>query len=82
MYNFRSYKNCFCSLDKVSDNLTKVCSGDSGGPLVIEEENEWRLIGMTSWGSSRCQVDGFPQAWANAQDPSFNNWIRETADLQ
>ena len=59
-----------------------VCSGDSGGPLVMQEDNEWKLLGMTSWGSSRCQVDGFPQAWANAQDPGFNNWMKETAELE
>ena len=59
-----------------------VCSGDSGGPLVMQEDGEWKLLGMTSWGSSRCQVDGFPQAWANVQTPEFNQWMIETAELE
>ena len=56
-----------------------VCSGDSGGPLVIEEEGEWRLIGLTSWAHIYCKLDGFPQGWANVQWPEYNAWMREQA---
>ena len=56
-----------------------VCSGDSGGPLVIEEEGEWRLIGLTSWAHIYCRTSGYPQGWANVQWPEFNAWMRENA---
>lgn len=26
------------------------CQGDSGGPLVVKKNNQWTLIGITSWG--------------------------------
>ena len=58
---------------------TSICSGDSGGPLVIEEEGEWRLIGLTSWAHIYCKLDGFPQGWANVQWPEYNAWMREQA---
>ena len=56
-----------------------VCSGDSGGPLVIQEEGEWRLIGLTSWAHIYCRTSGYPQGWANVQWPEFNAWMRENA---
>ncbi|NP_001017724.1 serine protease precursor [Danio rerio] len=30
------------------------CMGDSGGPLVCQKDNIWTLVGIVSWGSSRC----------------------------
>ncbi|CAL8352863.1 unnamed protein product [Merluccius merluccius] len=32
------------------------CMGDSGGPLVCEKDNMWTLVGIVSWGSSRCST--------------------------
>ncbi|CAN9506566.1 unnamed protein product [Ophioblennius macclurei] len=32
------------------------CMGDSGGPLVCEKNNAWTLVGIVSWGSSRCST--------------------------
>ncbi|XP_070297929.1 chymotrypsin B-like, partial [Salvelinus sp. IW2-2015] len=32
------------------------CMGDSGGPLVCEKDNVWTLVGIVSWGSSRCST--------------------------
>lgn len=30
--------------------------GDSGGPLVCQKDNVWTLVGIVSWGSSRCST--------------------------
>ena len=57
------------------------CSGDSGGPLVIENDGEWKLIGMTSWGHVYCDVDDFPQGFSNIQSPNFNRWMRKIAEI-
>ncbi|XP_026570231.1 chymotrypsinogen A-like [Pseudonaja textilis] len=32
------------------------CMGDSGGPLVCQNGNIWKLVGIVSWGSSRCST--------------------------
>ena len=49
--------------------------------LVIQENGEWKLIGATSWAHSRCNVNRYPQGWANIQDPTFNEWMRVEAGL-
>ncbi|XP_038218696.1 collagenase-like [Zerene cesonia] len=53
---------------------TGTCGGDSGGPLVVGSGTARRLIGITSFGSSRgCQV-GAPSVFARVT--WFNSWIR------
>jgi hypothetical protein len=34
------------------------CNGDSGGPLVVPVNNEYKLAGLVSWGSSNCDTYG------------------------
>lgn len=47
------------------------CNGDSGGPLVVPVSGEYRLAGITSWGSEDCDTYS-----AYTRVSSFENWIR------
>lgn len=46
------------------------CSGDSGGPLVVPYYNEYKLGGIVSWGSRRCDTYG-----AYTRVSLFESWI-------
>ena len=58
-----------------------VCKGDSGGPLTCSIDNNWTLIGITSWGLSRnqfgdklnCGTVKSPSVYAKVS--KFTNWI-------
>merc|ERR1719309_596147 len=43
----------------IMDGQSSACMGDSGGPLVCRRSasDPFRLVGVTSWGSSRCVLD-------------------------
>jgi serine protease 7 (enterokinase) len=50
------------------------CNGDSGGPLVVQENNKWRLIGLTSFGALRgCAISGVPTVYTRIT--SYVDWI-------
>jgi hypothetical protein len=41
------------------------CSGDSGGPaFILNDNNQYELIGITSWGRIGCQEPDYPSVYA------------------
>uniref|UniRef100_A0A3P9AAB8 chymotrypsin n=1 Tax=Esox lucius TaxID=8010 RepID=A0A3P9AAB8_ESOLU len=48
------------------------CMGDSGGPLVCEKDNVWTLVGIVSWGSSRCSTTT-PAVYARVTE--LRSWV-------
>jgi len=46
------------------------CAGDSGGPLVVPVDNVYKLAGIVSWGSSKCNTYG-----AYTRLSLFEDWI-------
>ena len=53
------------------------CSGDSGGPLVVPVDNEYKLAGIVSWGSSNCNTYGAYTRIAN-----FETWISSKTGIE
>jgi hypothetical protein len=47
------------------------CNGDSGGPLIVPVSDEYKLAGIVSWGSSKCDTYG-----GYTRISSFESWIR------
>lgn len=64
------HERTFCA----SDTARKTCVGDSGGP-VVQGKNlaEMKLVGIASWGSSACEVDGKPGVYTRIA--SHADWI-------
>jgi len=70
--------------DKLSERMfcaygtdVDACSGDSGGPVFISEGDNFRLLGLVSWGSEFCQ--GRPGVYSDIG--SMCIWISDTASL-
>eukprot|EP00058_Branchiostoma_floridae_P017816 XP_002603305.1 hypothetical protein BRAFLDRAFT_119700 [Branchiostoma floridae] len=51
------------------------CMGDSGGPLVCQKDGAWNLVGVVSWGSSRCSTS-YPGVYARVTN--LRQWIDNT----
>ncbi|XP_025055588.1 chymotrypsinogen A-like isoform X1 [Alligator sinensis] len=51
------------------------CMGDSGGPLVCPKNGAWYLVGIVSWGSSKCSTT-IPAVYARVTE--FHEWIALT----
>jgi secreted trypsin-like serine protease len=50
--------------------------GDSGGPIFIKDEhNKTTLIGVVSYGDSRCSVD---KPFVGTRVSAYVSWIRST----
>jgi trypsin len=50
------------------------CSGDSGGPLARSPNGAWRLVGVTSFGTQRCNRPG-GYAWVGSKP--LRRWLRK-----
>lgn len=53
------------------------CMGDSGGPLVVPVSGEYKLAGIVSWGSTKCDTYG-----AYTRVSSFEKWIETNTGIQ
>lgn len=59
------------------DAARDACNGDSGGPLVVPVSGEYRLAGITSWGSEDCDTYS-----AYTEISAFEEWIRTKTGIQ
>ncbi|XP_039254872.2 MAM and LDL-receptor class A domain-containing protein 1-like [Styela clava] len=48
------------------------CRGDSGGPLLCKRDDKFYLVGITSWGDTRCKTN-IPGVYTRVQ--SYNKWM-------
>ncbi len=56
--------------------LTDTCQGDSGGPLMMfSSNNQWILIGLTSYGEG-CAQPGYAGVYTRVA--AFQDWINST----
>ncbi len=54
------------------------CFGDSGGPSVAAVGEEYRLVGLTSFGDDFCR-GSYPSVDARVSGDSVRNWVARTA---
>jgi len=48
--------------------------GDSGGPLMCSrDQTTWKLVGITSWGSSVCGAPNSPGVYTRITE--YRSWI-------
>ena len=59
------------------DATRDACNGDSGGPLVVPVSGEYRLAGITSWGSEKCDTYS-----AYTRVSAFEDWIRTKTGIK
>jgi hypothetical protein len=53
------------------------CNGDSGGPLVVPVSGEYKLAGIVSWGSTKCDTySGFTRV------SEFVEWISSKTGIE
>ncbi len=64
-----SDQRAFCA----HDPRRKTCYGDSGGPVMGNN----RVVGIVSWGSQKCEIDGTPSVYTRVSH--YANWIIKEA---
>lgn len=69
--------NMFCA--GFEEGGTDTCPGDSGGPIFIEQDNEFRQIGITSWGPSACGTAS--QYGVYTRLSQFEDWVMAKTGL-
>lgn len=70
-YNGRITPGMMCAGNNNKDS----CQGDSGGPLVVGSPNNYRQIGVVSWGEG-CNSAGKPGVYTRVS--SYYDWIQQT----
>jgi secreted trypsin-like serine protease len=58
------------------------CQGDSGGPLIVQENNQYALAGVVSFGGSQdqpCAAPNHPGVYTKVS--SYVPWIKQYVDL-
>jgi len=56
----------------------KTCLGDSGGPLVYGDQHGRAVVGIVSWGSTRCVADAKPGVYTRVS--AYAGWIDDVLD--
>jgi secreted trypsin-like serine protease len=65
---------------KPSQGLDAVCQGDSGGARLIKKDNDWALVGITSWGDIPCVATDTVARIDTASALDFLNGVINTVD--
>ena len=63
----------------VAKSGSSACQGDSGGPLACKVNDEWKLVGATSFVFGQCMTS-VPSVYTRI--PYFVNWIRQTTNVK
>ncbi|XP_065676465.1 serine protease 55-like [Hydra vulgaris] len=73
IYGERLTENMICAGDE--SGVPDTCLGDSGGPLMCQEDGQWILTGITSWGPEiGCGQSNMYGVYTNVK--TVQNWIK------